>query len=284
MGSQPFQFHATGHTYQGTLIVELEPVQADAVAGAATPVVLRQALTYLRAATTLSDYCQAVCEAVQRISGFDRVMVYRFHDDAHGEVIAEAINETDTREPYLGLHYPESDIPKQARALYLLNTLRLMPDAQYTPAPLVPTLNPLTNKPLDMTHCVLRGYSRMYTEYLTNMGARASMSLAIIKNGQLWGLVACHHQTYRWIPYDVRTACEFLSDVISLQIADKERNDASGTPDQTHEIHRRLVESMALHGNLLDGLTKSDSAGSLLTLVDAVGCAILSEGQIRLLG
>lgn len=296
VGRQPSLFYVSAHTYQGTLVVELEPMQpSDTTAGTAgsasvgsvgtAPPTLRHALTHLRSASTLSDYCQAVCEAVQRISGFDRVMVYRFHDDGHGEVIAEAVSEADPREPYLGLHYPESDIPKQARALYLLNTIRLMPDALYTPAPMVPTINPITSKPLDMTHCVLRGYSRMYTEYLTNMGARASMSLAIVKDGQLWGLVACHHQTYRWIPYDVRTACEFLSDVVSLQIADKELNDEAGSRDQRHEIHRRLVEGMALHGNLLDGLTKGESVTTnVLTLVDAIGCAILSEGQLRLIG
>jgi light-regulated signal transduction histidine kinase (bacteriophytochrome) len=284
----PNVFHATAHTFQGVLTVELERVEeAGKPTGATFPraepqTQLKQAIARLRRATTLAEYGHAVCESVQEISGFDRVMLYKFHEDGHGEVISEVVGESDTREPYLGLHYPESDIPKQARALYLLNGIRLMPDAQYEPAPILPTLNPLTGRPLDMTHCVLRGYSRMYTEYLTNMGARASMSLAILKDGALWGLVACHHQTYRWIPYDVRTACEFLADVVSLQIAEKEAQGDAGYRERMRDAHQHLVENMARHGEILNGLTRDPM--TVLSLIESGGGAVLIDDDCRLLG
>ncbi|MGI4787530.1 MAG: ATP-binding protein [Janthinobacterium lividum] len=286
-------FHVTAHTYQGVLNIEMEAAEGNAgqeKSSAWRPdpqTQLRQALTRLRTAATLNAYCHIVCEAVQQISGFDRVMVYRFHDDGHGEVIAEVVGEADMREPYLGLHYPETDIPKQARALYLLNAIRLMPDAKYEPAPISPALSPRTGQPLDMTHCLLRGYSPMYTEYLTNMGARASMSLAIVRNGALWGLIACHHQTPRWVPYDVRTACEFLSDVVSLQITDKKAQEDTEYRERILDVHRRLMECMVRHGTVLAGLTEKDTAepgATALSLLDAAGCAVLSENQCRLLG
>ena len=290
-GHGPFQ--ASAHTYGGVLTVELEmadgaPGQEDAVSSRPdSNRLLRQALSQVRSATTLGEYCDTVCHAVQQICGFDRVMLYKFHDDGHGEVIGEVIGPADTREPYMGLHYPESDIPKQARALYLLNAIRLMPDALYEPSPLVPALNPLTGQPLDMTHCVLRGYSRMYTEYLVNMGARASMSLAIVEDGALWGLIACHHQTPRWVSHDVRAACQFMADVVSLQITDKEAHEDAGYRARIQDAHLRLVESMASRGNLLTGLTEGASADgrtTALSLIDAAGCAVVSENECRLLG
>ena len=284
-------FHITAHTYRGVLTVELEPASDSWGAGEAPPypdaqALLQRALPRLLAATTLRAYCRAVCETVQQISGFDRVMVYRFHEDSHGEVIGEVISEADHREPYLGLHYPESDIPKQARALYLLNAIRLMPDALYEPSPLVPPLCPRSGLPLDMSHCTLRGYSRMYTEYLTNMGSRASMSLAIVRDGALWGLIACHHQTPRWVPYVVRAACKFLTDIVSLQITGKMEGEESEYQGRILDVHWGLVESMVRHGAMLSGLTDG-AAGrgtTALSLLDVQGCAVLSEQQCRLLG
>jgi two-component system, chemotaxis family, sensor kinase Cph1 len=287
------QFHVTTHTYHGLMIVELEPLEQTAEqktgssSGSDLRLLLRNAFTKFRSAATTTAYSRTVCEAIQEISGFDRVMVYKFHDDGHGEVIAEAIGSADSREPYLGLHYPASDIPRQARALFLLNTIRLMPDAHYEQAKIIPTLNPLTSQPLDMTHCVLRGYSQMYTEYLTNMGSRASMSLAIVSEEKLWGLVACHHLSYRLVPYDVRMACELLVDVVSLQIADKQAQDDIEYRERIHAVHKSLIESTKRHGSILIGLTdtaETEDGLSALSLIEAGGCAVLSENNCRLLG
>jgi diguanylate cyclase (GGDEF)-like protein/PAS domain S-box-containing protein len=275
------------------LTVELEPTEdeADSVGSAGFQIdpqsLLRLALPRLRMAKAVTAYCRAVCEAVREISGFDRVMVYRFHEDGHGEVIGEAIGPADTREPFLGLHYPESDIPKQARALYLLNGIRLMPDALYEQAAIVPALNPHTGRPLDMSHCTLRGYSRMYTEYLTNMGSRASMSLAIVRDGALWGLIACHHQTPRWVPHNVRSSCEFLADIAALQLVGKLFEEDADSRERIRGVLDRLVESMARHDSVLAGLTEDadDRSGvTALSLIEAGGCAVLSADECRLIG
>ncbi len=286
-------FHAIVHIYDGVLIVEIEPVANDdqaeddfAIQQGARQM-LRKALLNLRKCSTTVDYCQTVCRAIHEISGFDRVMAYKFHEDGHGEVIAEVIGEADEREPYLGLHYPASDIPRQARALFMLNSIRMMPDAQYMQAAIVPLYNPATQRPLDMTHCALRGYSRMYTEYLTNMGSRASMSLAIVSNDRLWGLIACHHQSYRAIPYDERASCEVLIDVVSLQIADRLRYDEKEYVDQMGFVHQLLVDNMQAQDNILAGLStpfKSDTLVTALSLFNAGGCAVVGENMCRLLG
>jgi light-regulated signal transduction histidine kinase (bacteriophytochrome) len=284
-------FHATAHTFQGVLTVELEPTdeadQAELDRGQADPQAqLRLALPRLRSAPTLAAYCRAVCEAVREISGFDRVMVYRFHEDGHGEVIGEAIGPADTREPYLGLHYPESDIPKQARALFVLNAVRLMPDALYEQAAIIPALNPHTGLPLDMSHCTLRGYSRMYTEYLTNMGSRASMSLAIVLDGALWGLIACHHQSPRRLPYAARVTCEFLADIVSRQIVGKMVEEDADYRARILGVHQRLVQSMVRHDSVLAGLTAAGEGDGVtaLSLIEAGGCAVLSANECRLIG
>ena len=108
--------------------------------------------------------------------------------------------------PYLGLHYPASDIPSQARQLYVANPIRLIPDARYRPSPLVPALAPST-APLDLSHAVLRSVSPVHLEYLANMGVRASMSISLLQGSWLWGLIACHHQTPHFVPYQTRCAC-----------------------------------------------------------------------------
>ncbi len=124
------------------------------------------------------------------MTGFDRVMVYRFAQDDSGEVIAESTHAG--VESFLGLHYPASDIPRQARGLYERNWLRIIPDVEAVPSPIQPTLDS-AGKPLDLSQSVLRSVSPIHIEYLENMGVRASMSVSILREGRLWGLFACHH-------------------------------------------------------------------------------------------
>ena len=142
-------------------------------------------------------------------------MFYRFHDDGHGSVDAEA--RQPGLEPYLGLHYPASDIPAQARQLYLKNWLRLIVDARATPVQIVPTLRPDTQAPLDLSFAVLRSVSPIHLEYMANMGVRASMSMSLIVKNRLWGLISClDHTGPRRISYEMRAACEFIARLTSL--------------------------------------------------------------------
>src|SRR5262249_753743 len=134
----------------------------------------------------LDDYCRAASREVRALTGFDRVMVYRFDEEYNGEVIAE--EKADGLEPFLGLHYPASDIPAHARRLYELNWVRHIPDVGYSPSRLVPA-----HGPTDLSFAVLRSVSPIHIEYLQNMGVAASLSISVLKGGRLWGLVACHH-------------------------------------------------------------------------------------------
>jgi hypothetical protein len=190
----PTLFDATAHCAGDVLILEMEPQPPPPSPG--TPdlnYLLKTGFPHLAQSDSLLAFCQAAAEMVRRITGFDRVMVYRFDSDWNGEVIAED-KRTDW-EPYLGLRYPASDIPRQAREMYLKTALRLIVDVHAEPVPLVPLLSPSTGAALDMTYAILRAVSPVHIEYLKNMGVGASMSIAIVKRGVLWGLIACHHET-----------------------------------------------------------------------------------------
>lgn len=177
----------------------------------------------MQQAPNVQALCEQCARHVRRISGFDRVMVYRFDSEWNGQVIAE--EKCDDLEPFLGLHYPASDVPQQARDLYTKNWLRFITDRDYRPAAIVPDAGPEADEPLDLSYSVMRSVSPIHLDYLRNMGVRGSMSVSLVRNGRLWGLIACHHYTPRFVPYDVRTACELLGQVMSLSIADAEHRE-----------------------------------------------------------
>ena len=180
------------HTIEGVAVLEFEATgRAGSHADGDYFLLVKAAVRRLQAAGNLREFCQRVTEEVRSITGLDRVMVYRFHADNHGEVFAES--KRDDLSPWLGLHYPEADIPKPAREIYKRIWIRPVPDAAGSLAEMVPLANPDTGRPLNMTYCALRGASVMYTEYLANMGVAASLTMGILIDGELWGLIACHH-------------------------------------------------------------------------------------------
>jgi len=208
------RFDGIVHRHEGAAILELEPDPGPRV-GRATHHPFRQALIQIQRVRTIPELANVVVEQVQRVTEFERVMFYRFHEDGHGSVDAEA--KAPELEPYLGLHYPASDIPEQARQLYLKNWLRLIFDARYTPARVVPTLRTDTGGPLDLSFSVLRSVSPIHLEYMANMGVRASMSISLIVRDRLWGLISCvNHTGPRRVSHEVRAGCEFLGRLASL--------------------------------------------------------------------
>jgi light-regulated signal transduction histidine kinase (bacteriophytochrome) len=212
------------HTVPGLVLIELEPAQVDAGPALDLYPAIRRAMEALERAISLVEFCELVCRQVRAITGLDRVMVYKFHEDGHGEVFAES------RRPdlasWLGLHYPAEDIPRPAREIFTRIWLRPVPDVAGALAELVPLVNPVTGAPLVMTHCVLRGPSVMYTEYLQNMGVGASLTMSLRRGDQLWGLIAGHHQTAKHIAWPQRAACELFAQVAShLHRAAEERED-----------------------------------------------------------
>ncbi|HYW18608.1 MAG TPA: ATP-binding protein [Nodularia sp. (in: cyanobacteria)] len=281
LDNKPIYFDAILHRSDGTLILELEPTTLEkSNAVFKFYHLVKIAMTKLQSASSLAEMCQIIVKEVQQITGFDRVMLYRFDENWHGRVIAEQKPEYLT--PYLGLHYPASDIPTQARKLYSKNWLRLIPNLHYQPAAIVPTNNPLTDEPLDLSHSVLRSVSPLHVEYMHNMGVSASMSISIMKNGNLWGLIACHHQSPKYIPYEIRHACEFLGQIASLEMAAKEDSEDVEYKMQVKSCHSKLVEYMSLETNFIDGLINNQP--NLLNLVNAQGAAVSYHGDYFTVG
>jgi two-component system, chemotaxis family, sensor kinase Cph1 len=209
----------------GVLLVELEIAYGERpFSFPNTYQAVRGSVEELNQAATLTELYATAARAVRELTGFDRVMVYRYDEAYNGEVVAEAKRED--LNSFLGLHYPSTDIPAQARALYEKNWLRLISDIDYTPAPLVPTIDPARGTPLDLTHATLRSVSPIHVEYLQNMGVHASMSISLLRQGRLWGLIACHHYSGPHLPpYGTRVAAEFLGSTLSLRLVDQYEDD-----------------------------------------------------------
>ena len=236
------RFDGIVHRHEGAAILELEPDPEPPM-----PIAMhhpfRPALMRIQRVSTLAELADVVVEQMRRVTGFERVMFYRFHEDGHGSVDAEA--KDPALEPYLGLHYPASDIPAQARQLYLKNWLRLIFDARATPARIVPTLRADTGGPLDLSFSVLRSVSPIHLEYMANMGVRASMSISLIVRDRLWGLISClNHTGPRRVPHEMRAACEFLGRLTSLQIAALEDRELLALRASRRATEEALAEAM----------------------------------------
>ncbi|MCA9710198.1 MAG: GAF domain-containing protein [Myxococcales bacterium] len=204
-------FELLAHRTNDALVVELEPAHPPPSLGG-----LRAAFARLRHATSIEQLCHVAAQEVRALSGFDRVMIYRFDERWDGEVLAEARHEE--LSTFLGLRYPAADIPEQARRLYALNPLRLIHDVDYEPSPIVPELDPRTARPLDLSGSMLRSVSPVHIVYLRNMDVRASMSISILVGERLWGLIACHHREPIHPSPQVRWACELLGHNLAMLI------------------------------------------------------------------
>ena len=163
---------------------------------------------------TLADLCMAIPTLMRQLTAYDRVMVYRFDRDGHGEVIAE---EKETgMEPFLGLHYPATDIPRQARELYIRQRIRMIGDTGYHPVRVLGQSGLTQGEPLDMTFCGLRSVSPIHIEYLQNMGVGGTFAVSLIHENRLWGMIICHHRTPKWLSLEMRGVCDILGQLISL--------------------------------------------------------------------
>jgi chemotaxis family two-component system sensor kinase Cph1 len=240
----------------------------------------RGAMARLSVGRTIDDLVSQLAVEVRVLTGFDRVMVYRFDREWNGEVVAE--EKRDDLGSFLGLHYPATDIPAQARRLYTLNWTRLIADVGYAPVHLHPVLDPGTGAPLDLSHSTLRSVSPIHLEYLANMGVGASMSVSLVVDGKLWGLVACHHYSGPHRPsQDARAAAEFLGQVASQQIAERERADAREDALRAQTSLARLTAKVS---GADDPLTTLMNDVMLLDLVNASGAALLTRGRYLAVG
>lgn len=274
--------HASLHRADGVLLVELEPAVAPpAVAGPHPQRRLQRALAAMRAAETLGELYPIIAQTVAALSGFERVMVYRFNADWHGEVVGEALAGEGVSS-YLGLHFPASDIPAQARALYETSWLRLIPTIDYTPARLEPPLNPLTGAPLDLSLAALRSVSPIHLEYLRNMGVSASMSVSLMDGGKLWGLVACHHRQPHLVAPAVRGACELFAQAASTEIASARERRRSADREHAQNVQTRFFDVISGEEDVFAALVRYTP--QLLEFMDARGAAVWVDGRCTLLG
>ena len=234
-----------------------------------------QFVSYMNNTSTLKDLCNLVAKGTREITGYDRVMVYRFDKEYNGEVFAESCR--DDLEPFLGLHYPHTDIPSQARELYMKNLLRIIADINYKPVPIY-TIDDVPGKNLDMSLSFLRSTSPIHVEYLQNMGVGATLTISLIHRGKLWGLIACHHYSAKNITPEIRLAAQLQGQFITSQIDVRQSI-------EEYEISRKT--NIALEKiNALDLPPIAESFkiisinADLLKLCNASGVSILIDGTI----
>ena len=264
------------HTLEGLALVEFEPTSPDDSALAQHGYSLvKKAVGRLRQASSLHHFCTIAVQEIRELTGLDRVMVYKFHPDGHGEVYAES-GRADLA-PWIGMHYPAEDIPAPAREVFKRVWVRPTPDVSGTLAEMVPLVNPQTGRPLTMTHCALRGASVMYTEYLQNMGVTAGLTMALRRGDDLWGLIACHHYSgVARLPFEVRAACELLAQVVSLQHQSIEHQEHLAYRLSRQAVHQQLIAQASQEGGLS---AMTDGAPTVLEAIQADGVALYHHSR-----
>ncbi|QJW88218.1 GAF domain-containing protein [Spirosoma taeanense] len=266
------------HKHQGLILLEWEPVGENNTL--VNQQLIAHSLTEVQASRTLADLLQNTAQRVKTIIGFDRVMVYRFGADWHGQVIAEA--REDHLEPFLGLHYPASDIPRQARELYKVNLVRLIANAGSQPACLLSAPNWPADQPLDLTHSVLRAVSPVHIQYLKNMGVQASMSISLLYRGELWGLISCHNYTPRFVDYPARQAARFVSQLLSAALEFRKDAEDQTALQQYRQNGQQLHQQLLLSEDVVQALTRQPT--TVLNLTTGTGVALLFNNQLYKLG
>jgi chemotaxis family two-component system sensor kinase Cph1 len=260
------------------IILEFVPLEKAPAGMWETDLLRQRIIAELIHPETLSDLAQVGAQIIREVTGFDRVMIYRFAEDKHGEVIAESTTRNDS---FLGLHYPASDIPDPARRHFALNVIRLIPDINAQPVPILTRSGVIADdsseRPLDLTFSKLRAVAPVHVEYLNNMGVGASLSISLTSNDELWGLVACHHYAPIHLSWSTLRFCELVGGTISALLQSLEN-----TLKLRHSIRAERtafdIESQARAGTPLRDVIR-DHAGVLMDLCGAQGLAMMLDGQ-----
>ncbi len=269
----------------GSLVLELEPA-----GHAEVPTVAHDRATLMRLvgaavervgqAASLGVLADATAQCVRDLIGHDRVMVYKFDADGHGEIIAEA------RDPrlasLLGHHYPSTDIPQRARELYMRNRVRVLVDVHAAPAPLLDADGRPVVEALDLSMSVLRSMSPLHLQYLKNMGVTATLVVSLVREGRLWGLIAAHHDTPRNVSQALRAACDLIGEVVSTRIAAIENYAHAQVAVLVRRLEQRLVEATSTEGDWRLALFRHPQ--HLLQPLEATGAALFAEGELLTTG
>lgn len=257
-------------------LLEFEPANSDS----ATDVqkMIGRSISEMLSDKNLQNLLNNSAIQVKNVIGYDRVMVYRFANDGHGEVIAEAKNAD--LSSWLGLHYPASDIPKQARELYKLNLTRLIANVHTLPAAVLTVAD--NEVPLDMTNSHLRAVSPIHIQYLKNMGVESSFSISLIYKGELWGLIACHSYSPRFIDYRSRESAKLIGQILSSALEFRQDEENQHIQELFKSAVDQLSRLMLKDNNIDDALTAHNV--NLLNAVDATGAVLIFENNITKLG
>jgi light-regulated signal transduction histidine kinase (bacteriophytochrome) len=271
------------HRSGGLLVIELLRVQ-----GGPRPLTFTDAcrraqsrMAELHETSGYAELLAAAAQQMQTLTGFDRVMIYRFDADYNGQVVAE--QRRDDLEPFLGLHYPATDIPAQARALYERNWIRLLADVDSEPAALLPRDDPRTGEPLDLGQAWLRAISPVHIRYLRSMGVTASMSVSLLRDGRLWGLIACHHYSGpHEPPYEVCVTAEMLGQILSARLVDAAERQRARREVDARAALAQLVAASHTTTSLAAAGTSGDVG--IADLLPCTGALARVEGQTATAG
>ncbi|SKB42490.1 PAS domain-containing sensor histidine kinase [Luteibacter sp. 22Crub2.1] len=268
-------WYATVHAYDTRWMIEIEP-REDYFDD--DPLRVAYDLTHkLEIDGNVQRAATRVARTIRGLLGYDRVMVYRFDHDWHGEVVAES--RKDELEPYLGLHYPATDIPVQARALYLRNRVRQISDCKYIPSRILPPYDPQTSEATDLSDVSLRSVSPVHLEYLGNMGVTATLVASIIANGRLWGLIACHHYSPFFCDHRMRQVADSVARAFATRVAAIEEMDKIEVESTLLTVREKLITAFN-ESDRIDPELLATLAPELLEVVDADGVAIFAGNRV----
>ncbi|MBL7921561.1 MAG: GAF domain-containing protein [Bacteroidia bacterium] len=271
-------FDFIAHNTDNYLIIEAEK-QQDVTKTSDLVDLSRDFVTAMEDTQTLKELCDLVAVSIKKITGYDRVMVYRFDEQYNGEVLSESKN--DDLEGFLGLHYPHTDIPAQARQLYIKNQLRVIVDVNYVPTAIFTTEN-VKNDALDLSLSVLRSVSPIHIQYLQNMGVGGTLTISLLLRGKLWGLIACHHYSAKYLTYDVRMSAKLLGHFITSQIDSRNLN-------EEYEIRNKVNQAVSHFGSQVyelnrNSLEKIINDPAILQVCNADGFAAVINHTIYKFG
>ena len=269
----------SGHNY----VVELEPATEFRDTYSAEQFIKLYAMSIaprFKEMTSLREMAQEMVSTIRYLTNMDRVVLYKFNDDYSGKVIAEA--KADDMDSYQDLYFPASDIPAQARALYKTNWVRLTPDTELLPAKLVPSTEASGREPLDLTRSLLRTFSPIHLQYIRNQGLRASFSISLVTDGELYGLISCHHREACYIPQDVRLQCENLSQLFSWHLLAKEEEIAKRKKHVTDKAVDAMLDRIG-PANPISRVVKSGER-AFLDALNSSGFVYYSQYETITLG
>jgi light-regulated signal transduction histidine kinase (bacteriophytochrome) len=266
-------FDVAAHTYQGRTFIEFQPAEADSD-GYGPIEVTRALVRRLADEPNMDRLARSAVRLARMVLGYDRVMIYKLLHNGAGRVMAED-RRTDLNS-FLGQHFPASDIPVQARELYKRNWIRMISDVNYAPSPVLPPVK-ASEDPIDMSYAQLRSVSPIHCEYLRNMGVSASMSVSLMVDGELWGLIACHHYAPKVVSLPHRVGAELFGQFISMQIEAMERRGKFEVAELARQRLDAIVATLPPEQELKESLRTR--LAELAELIECDGAGMILDGE-----